>query len=1047
MTNKKINLITASAGSGKTYKLQETLAEYVDPSNSKRIRPEAVIATTFTIKAAQELKERSRKALIEKGYFAEAVRLEGALISTVHSVCTKLIEIFSYDSGLSPKLAVIPESDESIYFNTALSNVITSSDVELMEDLKSRLTVKAFGKSEYDWRNDVKKIIEAARSNGIGADGLKKSFEQSWKAIEPCFGTTIDAADFEKSVIENGEKVLDEFSREAKLSGKDEKFKENLEKFLRKLKNGYNITWDEWQSIAYSDFNKAGERIATSFTGLVANYIHHPKFCSDYQQFLKLQFEIAAKALEAYQTFKKERGVIDFADMECIVLDLLDRTEVQSRIKEEFDLLMVDEFQDTNPIQLAIFLKLSALIPNVVWVGDQKQSIYGFRGSDPSLMQGLMSKLKDQFSLSTLDTSYRSRPELVNYANDLFSAVFSNEMPKEQIVLKAHRPELSVFKNSLEIWRTNKTGKQEKGERSRRAIAKEVGELLKSGMQVGVKGKNTEARTVEPRDIAILCRTNPNCIEMAGLLKSYGLPVSLEQENLLFLPESKLLMAALRYYAFPRDSLAVIELKLLADGKDNIEELLEERINIIAEEKSEDYGKDHWLIKRIDEARLHELQLSPKEVVNFMIVSLELDRVVSSWGKDDERFENILQFKQLAAEYEDSCARLNMGATLGGFMLWLESKEEGKLLKHGGHNQKNSITIMTWHKSKGLEWPVVILNDCANEEKDRCFGINVISEGEFNPYQPLAGRYIRYWINPYQSSRSNNLHLIDQAKAIPTSQKIITETSREAARLLYVGFTRARDYLFIPLQSGKQAAIFQEVLGSTCDLPKNAGEQPLPWPSSKTVLVSHFNEIDQSPALIESNDDLLVTKAFKGPEVYPDYKINPSSFEQIENASASLLATYGNRLTIKGKVEDALLGDCLHDIAALDKVTIDSASRILKNYDLQSNLDASEIVHQLELFDAFITQNNFTHSRRELSITARIEGQLIEGIIDHLAESPEGFILIDHKTYQGTSLEAKALSYSGQLHIYKQALELTGKKVDKALIHFIAQGVVVEIRF
>ena len=255
--SKKINLVTASAGSGKTHKLQETLAEYVNPKNPKKIRPEGVIATTFTKKAALELKERARHSLIEKGYFEEAIRLEGALISTVHSVCTKIIEMFSYKSSLSPKLEVLPEDDQAIYFNRALSEVLTEDVTSKMESLDYKLNVADYD-YPFEWREEVRKIVNEARSNAIDSEGIMISFEDSWSELQKTLGPAVDAKTLEAEIIREGNRVLGELKLLPKIGKIDEAFVKKLSDFLRSLKDGRSIKWDEWQSLAGADLNKAG---------------------------------------------------------------------------------------------------------------------------------------------------------------------------------------------------------------------------------------------------------------------------------------------------------------------------------------------------------------------------------------------------------------------------------------------------------------------------------------------------------------------------------------------------------------------------------------------------------------------------------------------------------------------------------------------------------------------------------------------------------------------------------------------------------------------
>ena len=139
-------------------------------------------------------------------------------------------------------------------------------------------------------------------------------------------------------------------------------------------------------------------------------------------------------ALQEYEQYKKRRGLIDYTDMETLILRLLDHPEVREVLSEELDLLMVDEFQDTSPIQLEIFLKLSRMAAHSVWVGDPKQSIYGFRGADPQLMQAIIEQSGGVRPEDIQRHSWRSRQDLVWAANALFTKAFP-ELPPDQVAL------------------------------------------------------------------------------------------------------------------------------------------------------------------------------------------------------------------------------------------------------------------------------------------------------------------------------------------------------------------------------------------------------------------------------------------------------------------------------------------------------------------------------------------------------------------------------------------------------------------------------------
>ena len=125
-----------------------------------------------------------------------------------------------------------------------------------------------------------------------------------------------------------------------------------------------------------------------------ARHGEHPRLQDEIRTFTELIFEIASASLSCYQERKRLAGLLDFIDLEELCLTLLDLDPVRDSMKERLDVVLVDEFQDTSPIQLELFLKLASLAKNSIWVGDQKQSIFEFRGADPMLMQSVLDAIK-----------------------------------------------------------------------------------------------------------------------------------------------------------------------------------------------------------------------------------------------------------------------------------------------------------------------------------------------------------------------------------------------------------------------------------------------------------------------------------------------------------------------------------------------------------------------------------------------------------------------------------------------------------------------------
>jgi len=194
---KNIQLISASAGSGKTFKLMEEIAERVAGENSEgAVAPEAIMVTTFTNKAAAELQERIRMRLMDAAgkdgtrHDDAAQRIYDGLIGTVNSICARLLKEYAFEAGLSPAVDVLPEEDAARIFNMATSSAIAEASKDL-EPIARRLGLMGYGSrysKQADWRGFVHDIVDLARSNDMDAETLKKSVDDSWTSLEALLG-------------------------------------------------------------------------------------------------------------------------------------------------------------------------------------------------------------------------------------------------------------------------------------------------------------------------------------------------------------------------------------------------------------------------------------------------------------------------------------------------------------------------------------------------------------------------------------------------------------------------------------------------------------------------------------------------------------------------------------------------------------------------------------------------------------------------------------------------------------------------------------------
>ena len=167
-----IKLISASAGSGKTWSLTWELSNGLKAG----LRPEAIIATTFTNKAAGELVQRARETLLESGDWEKAQRILDGYMGTVNSVCGRFLKDYAFDAGLSPTLDVLPDGEDATIFAIAASPVIGRYAAKIAP-IARRLETD-------DWREEVKRIVDLARSNNLKPSDLHRCAETSWDSLK-----------------------------------------------------------------------------------------------------------------------------------------------------------------------------------------------------------------------------------------------------------------------------------------------------------------------------------------------------------------------------------------------------------------------------------------------------------------------------------------------------------------------------------------------------------------------------------------------------------------------------------------------------------------------------------------------------------------------------------------------------------------------------------------------------------------------------------------------------------------------------------------------
>lgn len=802
-----IKIISAGAGSGKTHRLT---GEMYDLMKDGIVRPSGIIATTFTKKAAAELQERVRLKLLQNGMTEEASELGEALIGTVHSIGTRLLQRFAFEAGVSPLVEIIADGDEQRIFNESLAQVLTQERTERMNLLADRLglTKKSYG-GAFDWRRDIMEITEVARANNFSREVLQHSKQLSWQSFVrflPPVGNA-DAIVWNNrllSAIDQTIAALEENTSDTTKTTKDGI--ENLRATAGQLKFRGELYWYEWSKLCKLTVGTKSRDLIEDLVDFARSHDEHPQFREDIKGYTDLVFDIASDALEEYEQYKKKRGLIDYTDMEAGVSRLLRRNDVKEALRGTISLLLVDEFQDTSPIQLDIFLQLSEIADQAIWVGDPKQSIYGFRGAEPALMQAVVEATGGVKSDDILKQSWRSRSDLVYASNAIFKRAFTG-LPEAQIVLEpAFSPEkeLPAVARGLVHWHFKAAPDDRKVPGAPwldNCIADQIRIFLERAPHIYRNKDRNETRAVRPGDIAVLCRNNAGCLSVAEALHRSGLKASISRAGLLQTKEARLALACLRYLLTASDSLSVAEILLLTGAMD-LGEIVNDRLEYLHRREQEEHyfrwAKDNPFLEQLDALRSHTTDLSASEILELVITELDLRRVVARLGNINQRLDNLDRLRRYALDYESACKRLHSAATLGGFLLWTNTLSVSGSDLQGSGDGDDAVKVLTYHKSKGLEFPVTVCHNLDQNLKEKIWGINLVSEAEKPDLNDILGnRWLRFWVNPYsdQLGRTNLEEALLQTEEWETAR---TQALEEETRLLYVGLTRPRDYLVFP---------------------------------------------------------------------------------------------------------------------------------------------------------------------------------------------------------------------------------------------------------
>jgi ATP-dependent helicase/nuclease subunit A len=402
--------VPANAGSGKTRVLVERFVRAVVEDG---VGVERIVAITFTEKAASELKGRVRRRLLDLGERERARQAEGAWISTIHGLCSKLLRRHALAAGIDPEYDVLDETRAARVaidaFDRALADFLATSDPARLDlaaahtpDRLRRMvtTVHAKRRSAGEARPALPPID--APTLGAERDELAAAIDAALRELAPhARGKTVAGA---VAKLERCRDLLAALAPGA--AGDPARFAE-LE--LKPGKTG------ALQGAAVAEAVAALARWVAACTAVRAH--------GDYV----LLRELLAGYGRCYAEAKERRSALDFDDLELLACELLERDEaVRAQYRDRFVHVLVDEFQDTNRLQIRLLRLLAGDDGRLFAVGDEFQSIYGFRHADVDVFRELRAAAAERGRVRPLKANFRSRPAILRALNGAFGPRFGD---------------------------------------------------------------------------------------------------------------------------------------------------------------------------------------------------------------------------------------------------------------------------------------------------------------------------------------------------------------------------------------------------------------------------------------------------------------------------------------------------------------------------------------------------------------------------------------------------------------------------------------------
>jgi len=832
------SLVEASAGTGKTYSLAILVLKFIIELG---IPLEKILIVTFTRDATAELRERIRLFLADAQVAfrtpdnfdrnknehitamldassddalklkLHSIRVDRALahvdeapVYTIHAFCQKILKEFSFETQTPSGLALF--EDDSAF--TAGASEYAFRKFWYREELAVIETVAALGKGYLFDCSSIGAMVRTRLNNPLAElmpvtkslDGARAAF---LKAAAECLGAIHDAAALWLSSEREILQLLDNFSL---LDGRSYRIADidvyrSAFEYLSRMRSvefggDYLILRKFTPELLRAKLKKTSGDISLAHKAFDACKMACD-LCDAYQlhtgeYIIALKKAMIECAVSRYEVEKKRHSALTYNDLLLRLARSLESSNASGlaqKVSERYDAILVDEFQDTDLIQYSIF---SALFTDkrkyFYCIGDPKQSIYSFRGAD---IHTYLETAPASSNIFSLETNRRSSKALVDAVNFLFSGSGSFLLEGISCVPVAHCEDAERFPRAQQtgvLFRYhNLTGSRSKYSGIEIVCDDVVAQIKKFITSPFINSDGTVGKAVRASDIAILTRTKGQAGELWKRLSAAGIAASDISERSVFatleMEELYLLLAAIADIRLERIA-AVLCTRIFAKSYGYVHEL------------EAGAGGDFWL-ERFTSYR--NTFRSAGFFALFERIASEQAISQSKGGEAETLYSRLLPLEQgarIITNYRHIAellhkAVINEKLDEERLLLWAarrmsahesEAEQPVRLDRDG-----DVVTIMTLHKSKGLEFPIIFLPFCWTFTEE----ISAKRMDAIFPYYRDGKRYL---------DLRDASEIDDQIKS-----RIYDERLAEEIRLLYVGMTRAKNALVCSFCSSKDS--------------------------------------------------------------------------------------------------------------------------------------------------------------------------------------------------------------------------------------------------